>query len=226
MPNVPVLVRWQFAGQLVNLYMTLGRLHQAEAAVNWLPEFPDDMRFQYRAILAAERGADENLRTMLAAATGVQKALVPTQMLQAGLLDDWRRWRALEGPIPLQDGRLGVAEGRFDDAIEILTASRGTDVRNQLLVDQTLAQALRADGDLARAIDTLERGAGVSRIQLASGWSHGWVWIKLRADLADLYREAGRIDEARTIETHLRQLLAVADDGHPLKLKLDSLDGR
>jgi len=226
MPNVPVLVRWQFAGQLVNLYMTLGRLHQAEAAVDWLPEFPDDLRFQYRAMLAAERGADETLRTMLAAATWPQKALVPTQLLQAGLLDDWRRWRALEGPIPLQDGRLALAERRLDDAIEILTASRTTLVRNQLLVDQTLAQALRADGELARAIDTLERGAGVSRIQLASGWSHGWVWIKLRADLADLYREAGRIDEARMVEAHLRQLLSVADEDHPIKMRLNVSNSR
>jgi hypothetical protein len=36
----------------------------------------------------------------------------------------------------------------------------------------------------------------------------------------DFYRSVDRADEAEAVESHLRQLLSVADDDHPSKLNL------
>ena len=47
-------------------------------------------------------------------------------------------------------------------------------------------------------------------------------WITARARLAGLLRAAGRAQEAAAIEKELLQLLAVADDDHPLRLTLET----
>lgn len=79
---------------------------------------------------------------------------------------------------------------------------------------------------MERAIDVLESATSIPRGRTSTSWSLGWVWIKLRTELADLYRAAGRIENARVVENHLRQLMAVADEDHPVRVKLDSLAGR
>jgi hypothetical protein len=43
--------------------------------------------------------------------------------------------------------------------------------------------------------------------------------------LARLYRQTGRLDDADGIDARLRVLLRYADDDHPIKHRLDSLDG-
>ncbi|MCH8321422.1 MAG: hypothetical protein IH790_10780, partial [Acidobacteria bacterium] len=49
----------------------------------------------------------------------------------------------------------------------------------------------------------------------------GPLWLKLQAQLAQLYREMGQDEDARKIEDELRRLLALADSDHPILRQLD-----
>jgi hypothetical protein len=56
----------------------------------------------------------------------------------------------------------------------------------------------------------------------AAGASTGFEWLRVRDQLADLYRRAGRNADARAVDSELLMLLAVADDDHPTKRRLAS----
>jgi hypothetical protein len=45
-------------------------------------------------------------------------------------------------------------------------------------------------------------------------------YLHARERLSQLYRNAGRVAEAEEIEKELRELLAVADEDHPIKARL------
>ena len=49
----------------------------------------------------------------------------------------------------------------------------------------------------------------------------GPLWLKLRAQLSQLYREMGRDEDARKIENELRKRFALADPDHPILRQLD-----
>ncbi len=223
LPSAPAGARYQFGSQVLHMYLTLGRLRQAEDVLQWLPETPHPARFRGRSLLAAERGNGAELRDLLAQARYEERQIVPSRLLEAGLTDDWRRWRAsFGGPVPIQDGLFALSEGRIDDAIRILGDIPDAEPNYNVYVParRALAGALRSTGDLNGAIAVLERTSAEPRWRSSTSWSLGFVWMKMRADLAELYREAGRFDEAEAIEAHLGQLLAVADEDHPLKLRL------
>jgi hypothetical protein len=44
--------------------------------------------------------------------------------------------------------------------------------------------------------------------------------LRVRAQLADLYRQAGRDADARAVDSELLTLLAVTDDDHPITRRL------
>jgi len=88
------------------------------------------------------------------------------------------------------------------------------------LYSETLARALHQRGDVAAAIRVLEETSPL-RERLFNRSSHsGYFWMRNQALLADLYRSAGRIDDARAIERDLRDMLATADAGNPMVLAL------
>ena len=47
------------------------------------------------------------------------------------------------------------------------------------------------------------------------------LWLKLRAQLSQLYLKMGRYEDAREIEDELRRRLALADADHPILRQLD-----
>ena len=49
----------------------------------------------------------------------------------------------------------------------------------------------------------------------------GPLWLKLQAQLSQLYLEMGRYEDARKIEGDLRKRLALADHDHPILRQLD-----
>ena len=91
-----------------------------------------------------------------------------------------------------------------------------------MLMALTLADAWTGKGEASRAIADLESATEL-RSAATFGASTGALWIHTRAKLAELYRHTGQITEAQRIEQHLRKLLIVADDDHPLKKRLGEL---
>lgn len=84
---------------------------------------------------------------------------------------------------------------------------------------ESLAQALEEQGDFPKAIHVLE--------DLPQGNFNpsGPDWLRTRAQLARLYRKAGRVQDAEKVEAELKKLLVYADPDHPLLLQLKRLAG-
>ncbi len=88
---------------------------------------------------------------------------------------------------------------------------------------ETLAEAWRAQGNLGKAVQVLE-GAAEKKVLLLADQSSpltGALWVRVQGQLAQLYREMGRDEDARKIEEKLRALLAYADRDHPILRQLD-----
>jgi hypothetical protein len=86
-----------------------------------------------------------------------------------------------------------------------------------------MAAAMRDSGDKAGATKLLERHARLTpAAAISGGWSYSdaFEWMRLRADLAQLYRDEHRENDARTIELGLLKLLTYADKDFPLSVQL------
>jgi hypothetical protein len=59
-------------------------------------------------------------------------------------------------------------------------------------------------------------------LDLAWDAPYGVFWLQNQAHLAQLYRQHGQVDRARTIESELRRILANADAAHPIIRQLDA----
>jgi tetratricopeptide (TPR) repeat protein len=209
------------------IYLSLGRLQQAQALTEdaraWVS---DPVRNQQRGRVLAMRGDRKALATFLERQfrTPDEASIVVSNMIDAGLLHmarqviDYHRRHRNEVPLNWYRGQLALAEGRFDEAIPLLTVAAGYFARpsNQgLKIARQLADAHIGQGRVDTAIGLLE-DATHQRIDLA----HGWEWLRARDRLYELYRQAGRHDEADAVDRELTSLLAIADDDHVVKRRL------
>ena len=60
-----------------------------------------------------------------------------------------------------------------------------------------------------------------SRLLVEQSLLTGPLWLRLQAQLAQVYREMGQDEDARKIENDLRRRLALADADHPILRQLD-----
>jgi hypothetical protein len=82
---------------------------------------------------------------------------------------------------------------------------------------ESLAIALERAGNPEKALAVLEQAGRDQSKTDASGF----FWLCNQARLAEGYRRAGRVKDARPIEDRLRRLLALADPGHPILKQLN-----
>ena len=133
--------------------------------------------------------------------------------------------------IPIMEAEVALAEGRAQTAVDLLTAAlrgdwtqHGTDIRGPIyfLALQALASAWLELDDRENALQALE---------LASRQKHRThpfareSWMALQLQLASLYRELGRDQDALAIEAELRRLMVLADPDFWLVQKLKNLEG-
>ena len=87
---------------------------------------------------------------------------------------------------------------------------------------ELLAKAWREEGNSDKAVQVLKAALEKkSRVLFEQTLLTGPLWLRLQAQLAQLYREIGRNEGARKIEDELRRLLALADRDHPILRQLD-----
>lgn len=125
-------------------------------------------------------------------------------------------WRVGE----IDEGVLRVAQGRHAEGLALLTPIVETDRWWHLNAREHAAIATRALGDLPGAIRMLEPVDQVRAQMVVNG---DWVvhdWLRCRVLLVELYREAGRHEDADRVAADVRKFLAVADEGHPLLARL------
>ena len=118
------------------------------------------------------------------------------------------------------EGKVALAEGRVDDAVTSLTLLTQERVPGMFRPMGTLAEAWTTKGNLTEAIRVLEDASRQRAASVSSSFDGAHEWLRIRARLAELYRQTDRAAEAEIVEQELLDLLAAADDDHPLKRRL------
>ena len=120
------------------------------------------------------------------------------------------RGNKIEGMRMLGDALLSIGLTDIDSAAHYFMAS------------EILAEAWRERGDSTNAVSVLRTALEKeSFLLLDQSVLTGPLWLRLQAQLAQLYREMGRDAEALKIEDELRRLLALADPDHPILRQLN-----
>ena len=207
--------RQELGMQLTYMYLTLGRLDQAQEAATWMPAGP--LQIQGLASVVSQRGDRARLREFLSNRRPEETRFVPMLMIEAGLMP-----RGSVLPHPLARGLLAIEDDRPDEAISLLESATERLHAHRwplpwLKGARRLAEVWERKGNIPRAIQTLERASQWPRADMTLVWSSGSEWLLMRAKLADLYRQGSRLADADRIEADLRTLLAAADPAHPLK---------
>ena len=98
-----------------------------------------------------------------------------------------------------------------------------------LRMSSLLASGWSARGDTMRAIQVLEDATNDRSQLAAAAFDHrGGVayWIVVRNELAELYDASGRVKQAKAVDAELMKLLAVADEDHPVLVKVKARQHR
>ena len=132
--------------------------------------------------------------------------------------------RAKEIQIPL--GVLALSRGNITEGMAMIEntlplVNRPGAAATYFLGCEILAKAWRQQGDLGKAVQLLEEASERKSLLRAQTGLAIPLWMGLRLQLAQFYREMDRSAEARKIEDELRTLLAYADPDHPILRQLD-----
>ena len=130
-------------------------------------------------------------------------------------------------------GELALSQGRTAEAARLLQEAvdnfRNDEIYYFLPASDGLALAFEQSGRPDRALPVLEEGFRRRFLEFPSDdpyeWDNPYVVFSLRiqARLALVYRQVGRIEDARKLENQLRRILAYADPDHPIVLQLKRL---
>jgi serine/threonine protein kinase len=221
--NVAAL-NWRVAGVQVALAdLALGRTRAAEAIAAAVPD-PDARTAALATVFVAERDTSR-LRQLLRDSESHHNILGRggSYLVNAGLITEARRLaddlEASRSIVPsyvlFVRHAIASAEHRYSDAIALgerslrLQPTRGNN--QTLTISRNMADAYRALGQPARGVSLLEQETSQLAESVGRDWSAGWPWIAARNQLAELYADVGRDDEAAVIDRQLLALLATAD---------------
>jgi serine/threonine-protein kinase len=225
---LPDTTRPVFAEQLAHLYQLLGRFDAAERFAGLIEAAP--VRKLALLRIAMTRRDPQRLSDVLAREYPRPEDAAPfaSAFVWSDQLAKARDAVALLRKRPdggntfagFVEGQVALAEGRVDEAVDLIArhvppAPRGTHFNAEVL-----ARALVARGEHARAIALLESFSYPRHQLVANPGPLPSDWLLMRDALARLYRDVGRIQEANELEAELRALVAVADDDHPVKRRL------
>jgi hypothetical protein len=221
-------------------YLTLGKLDAAESFFEQLPS--REWRYLDLLMVALVRGDDEGLRRRgeryAENFTGWGVPLGGQLLIRAGLLEEaekvleyakqesFQPWKVklLEAELAL--ARRDASEADLLVLQEVVASLKVSGTATYFLAVEALARAWLANGDLDRAIAALEASSEERHrsyaIAVNTGGFSGSFWLRNRALLAELYRCAGRHQDAEHIADGLRHDLSLADSGLSLADALGS----
>ncbi len=221
--DVPQPVRERVADLLVQHAVSLGRLSDAMVIAEAVSD--TDHRAELRATILFAGGQKEAMRRELEQIDSFENETTALLMAMAGLTDkalegiatmgtvEEQRLRSLviQGMAAMQAGDLAAARSRLNVAALTL------DIEDQafFFVALDLLSGLHLkDGDLGLAIEVLEGTMG-KRKRAASGGS-GIFFLMCQWQLAKLYAQDQRSDDARRIDTERRHFMSIANESFPL----------
>jgi tetratricopeptide (TPR) repeat protein len=241
LPSLPAAARADALGELWPMYVDLGQLNRAEQLVATNDDAVE--RRVGETVLATYREDQGRLRATLARNyPKLEDARrLATPFIEAGLVEESRRLVALHRAtasrshlltqyLRMLEGGLAMIEGRPDDAIQRFDeflANRTVlpHPSREARVRRWLADAWMAKGEVTRAIDVFESAPPRLINHMSRPFGSQADWLQNQEKLATLYRRVGRISDAEEIEAELVTLLAVADNDHPIKRRLEERTG-
>lgn len=216
----------QWLSFLITIYIGLGRRQDTLRVADRLPQA---LRTHWRLVAAAtwedwptfEREL-ESSKLFLDPATsnGFLLAWAGQTARAERVVAELRRRR--QGSWELHDemeGQIRVRQGRYSEGVALLAPLTLPEVRPNLHSYEFAARAHWRLGDVTAAVALLEPLDEQRFLAVSSPWSVS-SWARCRLLLADIYRDLGRVAEARKVEDDLRRLLSMADIDHPLVRKL------
>jgi tetratricopeptide (TPR) repeat protein len=117
------------------------------------------------------------------------------------------------------EGQIRVRQERYLEGVALLAPLTLPEVRPRLYTYELAALAHWRLGDVTSAVALLEPLDAQRFLAVSSPWSVSG-WSRCRLLLADIYRDVGRLAEARKVEDDLRRLLSAADADYPLVRRL------
>ena len=230
-----------------HFYLMLGRLQQAQASFEKNVD-DDSRRYYFLAAAAYVKEDHETLRKHLKqfletpevrsgafpATLQISQTSIAIMLARTGYLSEaeellpspTRAWNAssVAGEIELVQGVVALSRGNKTQGMTLLEHALPL-VRRQpsdlfLMGSEILAETWRQQGELSNAARVLESASKERSWVMDHFVLLGPLWLRIRARLAQLYREMGRHIDAGTIEEDLRKRLALADADHPILREL------
>jgi len=128
----------------------------------------------------------------------------------------------LRGVLALNRGNRIEGLRMLGDALSSISLTDSGSAASYFMGSEILAEAWREQGDSTNAAEVLRTALEKEAfLLLDKRVLTGPLWLKLQAQLSQLYREMGQDEDARKIEDKLRRLLALADPDHPILRQLD-----
>ncbi len=215
-------------------YLALGHRRAAERMFRALPK--SESRLYQLAVVASRYGMSEQANGYFAAlndfadppALVVGLPAMDARLLPRAdeLVTNWEK-ELDEADANLLRGQLALMRGRVATAIPLL--ARSIELREDrfgspaLAASEGLARAWASSGDREQAIHVLEEASQNRFRSCLWPMANAHLWVRVRADLAHLYRQVGRTPEAQAVETQLRTLLQSADRDHPFMAQLGAV---
>jgi DNA-binding winged helix-turn-helix (wHTH) protein/tetratricopeptide (TPR) repeat protein len=210
-------------------YLALGEFAEAERDIQRIPD--DDVRQIRLAIAAFAKGdlraAKRNLEQMRGSPGGTGLVVAGRcgleRIVERGIGETGK-----DAPvIKIVRGEQALARGQTKEGIALLEkgieAARLMPTGPSFLGSESLARAYQKQGNLDAALRVLLQAADSKRRAyncVNGGPMLGAFWLRTELQLADLYREMGRVPEAENVDNELRKMLIYADADHPIVLAL------
>ena len=213
------------------VYVTLGQLQEAEKRFEGLSNayWRNHSLTQLAFIRGDMPAFRDHLNQLRKAPT--QSPLVTVLSIRAGYLNDAER-RAFglqRGGYSVSGaayGELALARGNTARGITLLeeevAKSQSQRHPTSYLAAESLARAYQKQGNLEAAARVLKRMSEErAKLYPPTGVMYSVYWMRTQLQLAQIYREMGRNQDAQTVEAELRKLLAYADPNHPILVELN-----
>lgn len=228
--DCPPDLRDALARELGIASLSVGRLQQAR---HWFSRITDSViRHEMFSRLLFLRGDSDALRDHLAAGVDYNEPFTTILLSSVGLEEQATKLlnrlelRGIHSPrLQVVHAKRALQQGRLPEALTLLRkALADTSIREHCLFfvgTDMLAMALKEKQGVSAAIRTLE--STIHHKSQSAFSNSGMFWVMCQYNLASLYLEAGRTQDAIRIRTELLKVLANADLDFPMLEKVQGL---
>ncbi|HKT33609.1 MAG TPA: tetratricopeptide repeat protein [Nitrospira sp.] len=211
-------------------HMALGELKEADRYFEGVPDpyWRDASLAELAFVQGNAPALREHMQRFRKPGTQIRILLIIDWLARTGYVTDARILNK-DLQDPALDGEIALAEGHRARGISEIEKVVGDTRLNrhpvEFLAAETLADAYERENDLKSAVRLLER-MSPDRAKVcgpSNGVGGGIYWMRTQLKLAQLYREAGRMQDAERVEDELGKLLAYADPDFPMLVELKRL---